>query len=73
VIPRRHCATLPELADEDAESAVAVLALARQVAQAEGLDEGYRVVFNNGAGAGQSVFHAHAHVLGGRSFSWPPG
>lgn len=73
VIPRRHSPTLPELAEDDPESALAVLSLARSVAHDEGLTDGYRVVFNNGAGAGQSVFHAHAHVLGGRSFSWPPG
>ncbi len=73
VIPRRHSPTLPELAAEDPESAVDVLLLARQVALAEGLEDGYRVVFNNGAEAGQSVFHAHAHVLGGRGLAWPPG
>jgi len=43
------------------------------VAVNEGLDEGYRIVFNTGAGAGQTVFHAHLHVLGGRSMQWPPG
>ena len=50
-----------------------MLILARRVALAAGLEAGYRVVFNNGAAAGQSVFHAHAHVLGGRPFTWPPG
>lgn len=48
--------------------------LARQVAEAEGVaDSGYRVVFNTGKGAGQTVFHVHAHILGGRSLAWPPG
>ena len=48
--------------------------MAREVAHKEGLDEkGYRVVINNGAGVGQSVFHLHLHVLGGRAMSWPPG
>jgi len=51
-----------------------VLQLARDVAKSEGLaDKGYRVVMNNGAGVGQSVFHLHVHVLGGRAMSWPPG
>jgi histidine triad (HIT) family protein len=73
VIPRRHSPTLPELAEEDPASALDVLALARQVAHAEGLESGYRVVFNNGAAAQQTVFHAHLHVIGGRPFTWPPG
>lgn len=73
VIPRRHSPTLPELADDHPESAVDVLRLARRVALDEGLAAGYRLVCNNGAGAQQSVFHAHVHVLGGRALSWPPG
>jgi len=73
VIPRWHSPTLPELAISDPGSAVDVLTLARQVALAEGLESGYRVVFNNGAAAQQSVFHAHVHVLGGRELTWPPG
>lgn len=73
VIPRRHSPTLPELAEEDPASAVDVLVLARRVALAEGLEAGYRVAFNNGAAAQQTVFHAHVHVLGGRDFTWPPG
>jgi histidine triad (HIT) family protein len=73
VIPRRHSPTLPELADDDPASAADVLTLTRQVALDAGIEGGYRVVFNNGEAAGQSVFHAHAHVLGGRPFTWPPG
>lgn len=73
VIPRRHRATLPELAEDDPASAVDVLLLARQVALAEAVEDGYRLVCNNGAGAQQSVFHAHVHVLGGRELTWPPG
>jgi histidine triad (HIT) family protein len=45
---------------------------AKQVAEQEGLED-YRLVVNNGAGAGQTVFHVHLHILGGRSFAWPPG
>ncbi len=73
VIPRRHSPTLPELADDDPESALAVLRMARAVALAEGLGPGYRLVCNNGAAAQQTVFHAHLHVLGGRDLTWPPG
>jgi len=46
---------------------------AAEVAAAEGIDSGYRVVFNTGVDAGQTVFHVHAHVLGGRHLTWPPG
>lgn len=71
VIPRRHVADVAELAaDPDLYAAVGREAVA--VAAAEGLQD-YRVVFNRGPGAGQTVFHAHAHVLGGRGMLWPPG
>jgi histidine triad (HIT) family protein len=73
VIPKVHSPTLPELADSHPEAAIAVLTLAREVAEADGILDGYRLVGNNGARAQQTVFHAHAHVLGGRDFSWPPG
>ena len=73
VIPRVQVATLTELAETHPDDAVAVLTLARQVAVDEGVEGGYRLVCNNGAGAQQTVFHAHAHVLGGRDFGWPPG
>jgi histidine triad (HIT) family protein len=73
VIPRVHRPTLPELAETHPQDALAVLALAREVADAEGVGDGYRLVCNNGAGAQQTVFHAHVHVLGGRPLTWPPG
>ncbi len=47
--------------------------IAAQIAKERKLTEGYRTVFNNGRGAGQSVFHLHLHLLGGRDFRWPPG
>jgi histidine triad (HIT) family protein len=50
----------------------ALFVAADEIAKAEGLD-GYRAVFNTGASVGQSVFHAHLHLLGGRFFAWPPG
>lgn len=74
VIPVAHYANAAELGAADPASAAAVLAAAGEVAAQEGIAEsGYRVVFNTGAGAGQTVFHAHAHVLGGRDLTWPPG
>lgn len=74
VIPRHHTPDVGSLAREAPEDAVALLDAVRAVAEQEGLAAGgYRSVFNTGAGAQQSVFHAHIHVLGGRSMTWPPG
>lgn len=74
VIPREHIATLNDLDASHAQLLSEIFAAARQVAQAEGIDgPGYRTVFNCNAGAGQSVFHLHLHVLGGRALEWPPG
>ncbi|GAA3235053.1 histidine triad nucleotide-binding protein [Actinocorallia longicatena] len=73
VIPRTHYADLGELSADPVVLA-AVAAEAAEVAKAEGVDgTGYRVVFNTGSNAGQTVFHVHAHVLGGRGLNWPPG
>ncbi len=65
VVPKEHYANVAELADADAALAGAVLAAAAGVAAAEGLSEGYRVIFNTGPHSGQEVDHVHAHVLGG--------
>jgi len=73
VIPRVHVPTLAELAASHPEAALAVLTLAQQVAADDGVGDAHRLVCNNGADAGQSVFHAHVHVLGGRPLTWPPG
>jgi histidine triad (HIT) family protein len=74
VIPRHHTSNVASLAREAPEDAVAVLDAVRAVAEQEGLaDSGYRTVFNTGADAQQTVFHAHIHVLGGRPMTWPPG
>ena len=72
VIPRRHVATLDDAGASDAVLLGKLLDGAREVAAASGLTSGYRVVMNVQAGAGQSVFHIHLHVLGGRAFAWPP-
>jgi len=74
VIPREHYTDLADLTRSDPVLLGEVLDTAVRVAEDEGIvDPGYRVVFNSGAGAGQTVFHVHAHVLGGRGLSWPPG
>jgi histidine triad (HIT) family protein len=74
VIPRQHIESLNE-ADQTTETLLGhLLFVAARVARSEGIAEtGYRTAINTGAGAGQSVFHLHLHVLGGRAFSWPPG
>jgi histidine triad (HIT) family protein len=72
VIPRSHHASAAELASADPEIAAHLIHVAARVAEAEGVED-YRLVFNTGAGVGQTVFHAHLHVLGGRSMTWPPG
>lgn len=74
VIPVEHIESLDEASQKDEELLGHLLRIAARVANAEGLgDSGYRTVINTGAGAGQSVFHLHVHVLGGRPMNWPPG
>ena len=74
VIPRTHYPDVAALAGADAALLGEVIGAVQQVAAAEAVAEtGYRVVFNTGAGAGQTVPHVHAHLLGGRSLTWPPG
>ena len=72
VIPKAHYKDAATLAAAEPALAAGVLREAQTVADEDKL-ESYRVVFNTGAGAGQTVFHAHAHVLGGRGLQWPPG
>ena len=74
VIPKGHYPDVAALAAADAGLLAEVITRAHRVAAAEGVgDTGYRVVFNTGAQAGQTVPHVHGHVLGGRSLTWPPG
>jgi histidine triad (HIT) family protein len=71
--PRKHFASLDEATPED-QAVIGKLHLAAaQLARERKLLGGYRTVFNTGRGAGQSVFHIHLHLLGGRVFRWPPG
>lgn len=72
VIPRLHEPDIASLAAAAPEAAAALLVETRRVAESEG-HESYRLVFNTGADAGQTVFHAHGHVLAGRDLTWPPG
>ncbi len=74
IIPRAHHATLLDVEETDHALMGSVISVANQLAKERGLDKsGYRLVVNCGAGAGQSVFHIHFHLLGGRALKWPPG
>ncbi len=74
VIPRRHISTIDDLQVEDQELVGSLFTAAKEIARQEGLaEDGYRAVMNCGEGAGQSVFHIHLHLLGGRLMNWPPG
>ena len=73
VIPTSHHPDAVSLVAAEPQVAVDLLNSVAAVADKEGLDEGYRLVFNTGALAHQTVFHAHVHVLGGRRMTWPPG
>jgi len=74
IIPREHLESLDEASRQDEAMLGHLLRVAARVANEQGLTEGgYRTVINTGAGAGQSVFHLHLHLLGGRTLGWPPG
>ena len=73
ICPRKHFVSLNEATAEDAQLLGRVQLVAAQLARERNLLDGYRTILNNGRGAGQSVFHLHLHLLGGRSFRWPPG
>lgn len=72
VIPRKHIASLSDLTAEDDALVGHLVRVAAQVARGDGRTD-FRLAVNCGAGAGQSVFHLHLHVLGGRALAWPPG
>ncbi|MBT3011408.1 MAG: histidine triad nucleotide-binding protein [Candidatus Thiodiazotropha sp. (ex Lucina aurantia)] len=74
VIPKRHISTLNDLESDDEALMGKLILAAQRVAKEEGIDEvGYRTVINCNEDAGQSVFHIHLHLLGGRHMKWPPG
>jgi histidine triad (HIT) family protein len=73
IIPKKHVVDLKEAEAEDAEIIGKLHLVAAKIARERKIENGYRTVFNVGPGAGQSVFHLHLHLLGGRPLSWPPG
>lgn len=73
IIPKKHVSKIHDLNVSDSELIGRLILSAKKLAAEEKVEEGYRLVFNNGTQAGQSVFHVHLHLLGGRKMSWPPG
>ncbi len=74
VIPKKHIATTLDLGEEDKEVIGHLVVVAAQIAKEKQIaDSGYRLVINTNKDAGQTVFHVHLHLLGGRVMSWPPG
>jgi histidine triad (HIT) family protein len=73
IVPKKHIAGLKEATPEDAEIIGYCQLVAAKLARERDIENGYRTVYNVGPGAGQSVFHLHLHLLGGRKLSWPPG
>jgi histidine triad (HIT) family protein len=74
IVPRQHIATLNDLAAKDDDLVGSMVRRAAAIAKERGVDgSGYRTVLNCNSHAGQTVFHIHLHVLGGRALSWPPG
>jgi len=73
IIPTKHIVSVAEAAAEDEGLIGRLITTAQSIAQQENLSKGYRLVINTGLQAGQSVFHLHVHLLGGRAMHWPPG
>ena len=73
VIPKQSIARLVDAGDDDQSLLGHLMITANRIATEQGIGDAFRLVVNNGAGVGQSVFHLHLHILGGRSFTWPPG
>jgi histidine triad (HIT) family protein len=73
IVPRKHIVGLKEASSEDAEIIGYCQLVAAKLARERGIEEGYRTVYNVGPKAGQSVFHLHLHLIGGRDLKWPPG
>ena len=72
IVPKEHHANAAELAAADPQASAELVTTAAAVASAEGHDD-YRLVFNTGSEAGQTVFHTHLHLIAGRTMTWPPG
>jgi histidine triad (HIT) family protein len=73
IVPKQHIPGLKEATEADAEILGYCQIVAAKIARERGIEEGYRTVYNVGPKAGQSVFHLHLHLIGGRDLGWPPG
>ena len=73
VVPKKHIRGLKEASGDDSDIIGRCHLAAAELGRQRGIEDGYRTVLNVGPGAGQSVFHLHVHLLGGRTLSWPPG
>ncbi len=73
IVPKKHIARLADITPEDAPLLGEMMVAAKTIAEQEGVSGGFRLVINSGREAGQSVFHVHLHLLGGRRMRWPPG
>ena len=73
IIPKKHVASVAALEDGDFDTVAHIFRVARDIAAAQGLDNGFRLVANTGQDGGQTVDHLHFHLLGGRAMGWPPG
>ena len=73
LIPKKEVARLADATPDDQSLMGHLMLTAAKIAEAQGVGDAFRLVVNNGAGAGQSVFHLHLHILGGRPLRWPPG
>lgn len=73
IIPKKPVENVSDAESDDKEMLGHLLLVSKAIANEQGLDDNYRLIINNGAKAGQSVFHIHVHLLGGRSLNWPPG
>lgn len=73
IVPKKHITGLKEAGESDAELLGYCQIVAAKIARERNIENGYRTVYNVGPGAGQSVFHLHLHLLGGRKLTWPPG
>lgn len=73
IVPKKHFSQVADISESDAELMGKLILIGRKLAAKKKLEKGYRIVINNGPQAGQTVFHLHFHLLGGRRFTWPPG
>lgn len=73
IVPKRHIVDIKEAGEADAELIGLCNIVAARIARERGIEKGYRTIYNVGPDSGQSVFHLHLHLIGGRKLSWPPG